>query len=255
MGKLLFPRRAIDAWISENSSGIAPYLTSERPNIFLGSHDPLLDWALREARCNIATNFGGSFDGVEQFQRNQGIATGLHIYNQEDKSWNVAYIEDKFKGAGVVLVEWALRQRGLLTKPETAGRIASVADLKGRRVVPRQKAAGSQMLLEVLLAQAGVDLDEIEFITAARTETDSALAVNEGKADAAFGLQAQAQQFGLAFVPIIRERFDLLINRRAYFEPPLQTLLEFCCSEEFSEKAKGMIGYDVSGAGRVRFNG
>ena len=76
----------------------------------------------------------------------------------------------------------------------------------------------------------------------------------EEKADAAFGLAALAEQYRLAFVPLITERFDLLVDRRAWFEPPLQTFLAFCRSTSFEAKANDMQGYDVAGLGRVHFN-
>ena len=64
-----------------------------------------------------------------------------------------------------------------------------------------------------------------------------------------------ARQLRLGFVPIMRERFDLLVDRRAWFEPPLQRLVALCASPAFAEKAGELGGYDVSGFGRVHFNG
>ena len=60
------------------------------------------------------------------------------------------------------------------------------------------------------------------------SENDAALAVRLGQVDAVFGAQSAAHSIGLGFVPVIRERVDLLVNRRSYFEPPLQKLLAFC---------------------------
>ena len=61
-GKLLFPRDAVLAWIDragENADEVR-----ERPPVVLGSHDPLLEWALRESGCGLASLFDGSLDGV-----------------------------------------------------------------------------------------------------------------------------------------------------------------------------------------------
>ena len=58
----------------------------------------------------------------------------------------------------------------------------------------------------------------------------------------------------LDFVPVVTERFDMMIDRRAWFEPPLQTFFAFCRSETFAAKAADMKGYDTTGLGRVRFN-
>ncbi len=254
-GKLLFPRQAVEAWITQRSSGQSAAVAPQRPNVVLGSHDPLLDWTLRESRSALATFLDGSLDGVERFARGEGIAAGLHVYLPETDGWNDAMVQDRFARDPVVLIEFAWRDRGLIVAPEQQAKIRNIEELRGRRVVPRQPEAGSQVLLAHLLEQHALVPDAVEFAAVARSETDAALAVLEGKADAAFGLRSLARQYGLAFVPIIRERFDLLVDRRAWFEPPLQRFVEFCRSAAFNSKAAELQGYDVSGFGRVRFNG
>lgn len=262
MGKLLFPRLAVEAWIAENSSGPArdrpagvaapqPF----RPNVFLGSHDPLLEWALREAGAGCATYFDSSLDGLARFANAEGFATGLHLYDAEADDWNASLVEDRFGRQPVVLIEWAWRSRGLVLAPELAGQVHSFADLRGKRIVPRQSSAGSQSLLDDLVAGAAFEAQDIVFIPAVRSETDAALAVLEGKADAAFGLAALARQYRLGFVPLLRERFDILIDRRAYFEPTMQRLLAFARSDGFAARAAELQGYDIRSLGFVRFNG
>ena len=253
MGKLLFPRRGVDAWLAANSSGLAAPV--ERPGVFLGSHDPLLEWALRESRCGLAMFFDSSLDGLERFAANEGIATGLHIFDGESGEWNAPAIAERHGQARVVLIEFAWRERGLIVPRGEALNFATADDLKGKRFAPRQPGAGSQQLFDHLLAQNGLSEDDIEFGPVSRTEVDAVLAVQAGKADATFGLQALAGQHELDFVPVIRERFDLLIDRRSWFEPPLQALAEFCRSDAFAEKADEFAGYDVAGFGQVHFNG
>ena len=253
MGKLLFPRRGVDAWLAANSSGGAAPV--ERPGVFLGSHDPLLEWALRESRCGLAMFFDSSLDGLERFAANEGIATGLHIFDGESGEWNAPAIAGRHGQARVVLVEFAWRERGLIVPRGEALNFATADDLKGKRFAPRQPGAGSQQLFDHLLAQNGLSEDDIEFCDVSRTEVDAVLAVQAGKADATFGLQALAGQHELDFVPVIRERFDLLIDRRSWFEPPLQALAEFCRGDAFAEKAGEFAGYDVAGFGQVHFNG
>lgn len=255
MGKLLFPRHAVNAWLAEKSSGFMPATAVQRPNVFLGSHDPLLEWALRDSRAGLATFFDSSLDGLERFARGEGVATGLHVFVPDADAWNVPLVRARFAREPVVLVEWAWRDRGLIIAPNETGQITGIDDLRGRRVVPRQSEAGSQRLLEHLLERAGLAPGAIEFTATARTETDAALAVLDGKADAAFGLFALARQCRLGFIPVIRERFDLLLDRRSWFEDPMQTLTHFCRSNPFLAKARELGGYDVSGLGRVHFNG
>ncbi len=254
LGKLLFRRVAIDAWLARHSGGE----TGEPavfPAVFLGSHDPLLEWALRESDSGIATFFDGSVDGLERFANAEGIATGLHIYDGETKQWNIPAVEHRFPGKPLVLVEWAWRERGLIVAPGNPAGLSGIADLEGKRVVPRQAEAGSQLLFDHLAAEAGLDATAIEFTRTTRSETDAALAVLDGQADTAFGLWSVARQYRLDFVPVVRERFDLLVWRSEWFEEPFQKFLELCWSDAFAEKVESLDGYNVGNLGLVHYNG
>jgi len=254
-GKLLFPRQAIDAWVAHHSSGPTSGRDARCAQVFLGSHDPLLEWSLRASGTELATFFDGSLDGLERFGRGAGVATGLHLYEPGSGDWNLAIVRARFGHAPVALLEFAWRERGLIVASGNESTFGHMAALKGQRVVPRQGASGSQVLLQHLMEQVGLDSSEVEWSETARTESEAALAVLEGKADAALGLRAIAEQLRLGFVPLLRERFDVLVDRAAWFDPPLQRLFDFCRSSAFLARAAELAGYDVSGFGRVHFNG
>lgn len=255
MGKLLFPRAAIDAWIAEHSSGHQVVANGDLPNVFLGSHDPLLEWALRESECGIASYFDGSTDGLKRFRNREGLATGLHLYDAASADWNTPIVSQTASDLSAVLVQWATRQRGLIVSADMSNSIHSIADLPGRRVVCRQAQSGAQVLFTHLLNQAGLASTDIELHHPVRTEADAALQVLEGRSDVSFGLQALAVQYGLGFVPVIEERFDLLIDRHCWFEPALQRFLNFCQTNAFQQRAREFVGYDTSAFGTVHFNG
>ena len=254
-GKLLFPRQAIDAWIARHSSGLDVTDTPVRPNVVAGSHDPLLEWALRESRAGLATYFDGSLDGLDQLAAGGALASALHIYDGVSGRWNVPVVVSRFAHQPVVLMEFAWRERGLVVASGRERSIKGIGDIRGQRVVPRQPEAGSQSLLLHLMGEHGVSLSDVDFTALARTETDAALAVAEGQADVALGLLGLARQLQLGFVSLINERFDLVIDRRSWFEPPLQRFQSFCRGRDFLDKAQSMSGYDVSGFGRIHFNG
>ncbi len=253
-GKLLFPRAAVLQWIT----GDQPVATDgrDRPAVVLGSHDPLLDWALRESGSGLAAFFDGSLDGLHRFAAGEGLAAGLHLPDRDGADWNVQAVADRFGSTAVVLAEWAWRQRGLVVADGNPMNIDGLADLPGKRVVSRQAAAGSHRLLDDLLEREKIKVASIRFVEpAAREETEAALAVLEGRADVAFGLECLAAKMQLHFIPVINERFDLLVDRRAWFETPFQAFLAFCRSETFIRRAADMRGYDISGHGTIHFNG
>ncbi|MCP4489464.1 MAG: helix-turn-helix transcriptional regulator [Gammaproteobacteria bacterium] len=251
-GKLLFPRQAIESWIKKSASGGESRQSSVRSNVILGSHDPLLEWAIRESRCGLASYFDSSLDGLERFSNNEGIATGLHVFDADTETWNIAVVESEFAHQAVVLVEWVKRQRGIIF--DQGKSISSLVDLQACSMVPRQPEAGSQVLLDTLLDKGNISHDEIHWLAPARSEVDAVLAVQESKADATFGLASLAAQYNLGFAPIIEERFDILVDRRAWFEPGWQSLIEFCRSEVFERRVGELMGYRLDGMFEVRFN-
>ena len=174
---------------------------------------------------------------------------------REALGWNQARVAARFSAMPVVLVEWAWRERGLIVQPENPLGIGALSDLAGKRVVPRQAEAGTQHLFRALADRAGLDAGAVSFAPPARSEQDVAVSVLNGHADAGLGLLSVAREYRLGFVPLARERFDLLVWRRSWFEPAFQTLLAFCRSEAFAARAEELGGYDIRGLGRVRFNG
>ena len=256
-GKLLFPRDGIEQWVARHSTGGAPdQQKAERPMVFVGSHDPLLDWALRESRSGIPTFFDGSLDGLRRMKAGEAAAAGLHLYDADSDSWNVKPVAESLADAEVVLLEWAWRERGLIVAPGNPEKISGLKDLKGKRLMPRQAEAGSQVLLEILLQRDGLAMSDLNLVEPpARSEVDLVATVADGQADAGFGLAGLARQFRLDFVPVMRERYDLVVSRRAYFLEPFQRFIDFCQGERFAAKAREMGGYDVSGARRVHYLG
>ncbi|EAU40802.1 DNA-binding protein, excisionase family [Fulvimarina pelagi HTCC2506] len=254
VGKLLFPAGEIAAWMGAARSG--PQVEDERrPLVLAGSHDPLLDWALRQSGSGLAAFFDGSCDGLERFANREAMACGLHLRGT-DGSWNVDAVAKRFSRDPVVLIEWARRECGLIVASGNPKAIAGLSDLPALRVARRQAGAGGSVHFEALLFEAGLDFEILDGPEAlARTEDDLARLVMEERADAAFGLRAVAAQFRLGFVPLAEDRFDLLVGRKAYFEPSFQRLTGFMRSPEFAERARTMAGYDVSRTGMVHFNG
>jgi len=252
MGKLLFPRAEITAWLAGSRSG--PHVAEPAlPPIIAGSHDPLLDWSLRESGSGLASFYDGSFDGLERLAARTAQAVGLHI--REAEGWNNASLLGAVGQAPVVLVEIARRQRGLLLAPGLTG-INDFSDLRGRRVILRQDSAASQRQFDEQLQTAGLTHNDIiALATRARTEEELAISLHDGKADVGFGLGALSGLFGLGFTPLGDERFDLAVWRRAWFDPPLQKLMTFLASPACAARAAEMGGYDLSGLGTIHHNG
>ncbi|MFY2826247.1 substrate-binding domain-containing protein [Ruegeria sp. MALMAid1280] len=252
MGKLLFPRAEVIAWLSASRTG--PQVAEPPlPPIVAGSHDPLLDWALRESGSGLATYYDGSFDGLNRLKVRSAQAAVLHIHEKD--GFNTQALHDKLGEAPIVLYEIAQRRRGLLLASGVTG-ISDFADLKGRRVILRQDSAASQRLFDMQLETQDLTREDLDALpTCARTEEELAIALHDSKAEAGFGLGALAGLYDLGFVPTHSERLDLAIWRRAYFDDPMLKLLGFVQSDRFTTRAAEFGGYDLSGLGTIHHNG
>jgi excisionase family DNA binding protein len=257
-GKWLFPKSLIDLWLLRSTEFQAEFETVlAPPPVIAGSHDPLLEWAVREADCGLALRFEGSLAGLEQLASRQALACGLHVFEPLQGGHNIDLVRHTLADYPVVALEWAWREQGLIVASGNPLAIADVTDLAARRArfVDRQPGAGSHLLLEHLLAARGLALADLPIdLPPARSETEVAQTVFAGKADAGLGIAAVARQFRLDFVPLHRERYDLVIGRRDYFESAFQKLLAFVHSPRFAQQAADLQGYDIGGLGRVVYN-
>lgn len=258
-GKLLFPRKEIESWLGAGtrSQGGEEHPAGQeggRPLVMAGGHDPLLEWALRESRSGIAAFFDGALDGVERAAAGGCIAAGLHIPDGE--GWNVAAVEQRLGAEPWVLLEWVRRSRGLMSRPGLPRPPGSLRQARGLRFQARQPEAGSELVLDRLLKAEKMSRADLTFSdTIERTETDLAMAIATGRAEVGLGIEAAARQFQLDFVPLVEERFDLLVWRKAYFDPPFQKFMAFCRGSALPARARALGGYDLSGFGCVHFNG
>lgn len=254
-GKLLFDLAEVERWLARSASGG----TARRglpPPTLAGSHDPLLDWAVRESRCGLALLTQGSLDGLERLSRGEVAGALMHLPSGDVADFNRAEADARLRGCNVALVEWGRREQGLLVARGNPKKIRAVADLakRGVTVAARQAGAGSAALLDRLLARDGIDRKRLRIGPTAMGENDLAMAVKSGEADVGLGARAAARPLGLDFVPLVVERLDLGVSRAAWFEPPLRALFAFARGRRFAEHAQALGGYDIAGLGTVTWN-
>jgi excisionase family DNA binding protein len=255
-GKLLFPRSLVDAWVIRHVEGAAGLIAP--PPVAAGSEDPLLLWALRESGSELAVLGGGSEDGLRRLVEGRCTLAGLHIVDSATGTYNVAAARAVAGLADLVLIAWAWREQGLLTVPGNPLRLTSLADVaaRGARLVQRQEGAGAQTLLRHLLAAIRLRPEDLPPIgQRASTGAEVATTIADGGADCGLATAAAARRFRLGFVPLHRERFDLAMRRRDYFEPALQKLMALTRRPAFAAKAADLGGYDVGETGAVILNG
>jgi putative molybdopterin biosynthesis protein len=254
-GRWLFPKPALDRWLAAGLPSALAHAAA--PPIVGGSHDPLLDWALRESGSELASLPEGSEAGLRRLARGEVAAAAIHLHrlDGDDEHANSEALASTSGLHDGVLIAFARREQGLLVasgNPLRLGDVGSIARSRARLAL-RPAGAGAQLLLLALVARAGFALDELALLKpACPTGPDIAQAVRAGRADCGIATRAVAQTAGLDFVPLVWERFDLALRQRSYFLPGPQALFKFIGTAAFRERADELGGYDVSEAGAVR---
>lgn len=256
-GKWLFPVAEIDRWVEgRRETGPTP-APARVPNVLAGSRDPFLDWCVGESGSGLALSGGGSLSGLRQMAAGEAVACGIHMLDPTTGRYNEAAILEELADLDVVAVEWVRREQGLVLAPGNPLGLTGAGDLarSGLRVAVRPEGSGAHILLRHLLAEHGLSIGTLNLSgPPARTGFDVGLAVLEGAADVGLATRAVATRLRLGFVPLAWERFDLVVRRWHYFEPPVQALMTFARSDAARAKAAALEGYDLSGHGAVRYN-
>lgn len=259
-GRWLFPKAELDHWLASSVSRPAGMASPEPAAIVGGSHDPLLEWALRESGSGLATLAVGSEAGLKRFAAGDTVAAAIHLHALEDAEAdaNVGAMKARGDLQDAVLIGFCRREQGFLLAPGNPLKITGIDDVlaKHARIALRPEGAGAQLLLLALLHRAKAPLDRLAAVSPpSPTGPDIAQAIRAGRADTGIATRAVAVAAGLDFMPIVWEPFDLLIRQRDYFRPPLQKLMRFLGSDELKARAREMGGYDLADCGRVRFAG
>lgn len=255
-GKLLFPRQQIDLWVLSHLEGDQAQRSSV-PLVVAGSQDPLLEWAIRESGSDLAMLCQGSGDGVRRLLDGKAMLAGIHLLDPTTQRYNDPSALGLSGMRDLLMVHWAKRRQGLLLPVDNPLKMTGLSDLKRPpiRVAHRQPEAGAARLLNCLLQQAGISSSALNWVPhASLSEDDLALSICQGEADVGLGVEAAAHRQQLAFIPLHNEPFDLVMQRRSYFEPSFQRLLAFTHQARFAERATQLGGYDISELGKISYN-
>jgi molybdate-binding protein len=155
-----------------------------------------------------------------------------------------------------VLIAFSSREQGLVVANRNPLKIKAIEDVVSRRarMAMRPPGAGAQLLLTALLHRAKIDPERLSTVTPpCPTGPDIAQAIRAGRADCGIASRSVANATGLDFIPLIWERFDILMRQRDFFRTPLQALVRFLKSPALAARANELGGYDVSQAGEIRY--
>jgi len=231
----------------------------ERTIVAIGSHDLTLDLLSSELSkahtgLSLSSSNVGSLGGLIALQRGEAHLAGSHLLDEETGEYNVSYIRRYLPGKSVVLVNLVYRDQGLIVPKGNPRGLRGLPDLLHPDVsfVNRQRGAGTRVLLDYQLQQMGASSDQIQgYAREEYTHLAVAAAVSGGTADTGLGILAAARALDLDFVPLLKERYDLVILRDVYDSDLIQPLLALIRGPEFRQLVEALGGYDASQMGEV----
>ena len=227
--------------------------------VVIGSHDPLLDelgdfMHIANNDVFMSSAHVGSMGGVMAVRRGEAHAAGCHLLDTETGKYNVSFVKKYFPKGGVKLVRCVGRQQGLMVAAGNPLGIEKFADIakENLRYVNRQKGSGTRILTDFLCKQDKIDTDTIYgYDREELTHNSVAVQIASGSADAGMGIYSAARLYGLDFIPICVEEYDLLIPDKCWDTPQVQQMLAALKSREFQEKLLAMGGYTLDRPGEV----
>jgi putative molybdopterin biosynthesis protein len=171
----------------------------------------------------------------------------MHLLD-EDGSYNLPYLRRSLPGEDLVILTLAGREQGVISRDGLG-----LENLSEARFVNRQKGSGTRILLDHLLEQSGIPPASIAgYDRELTTHLAVALAVKTGEADAGLGVYSAAKAFGLSFVPVAQEEYELVFRGESWEDPRVEALASAVTSSPFRDALERLGGYDLSLNGRLR---
>jgi putative molybdopterin biosynthesis protein len=237
---------------------LVPEAEMERTIVCVGSHDNTLDLLTNELMglaepFRLASTHVGSMGGLTALRSGAAHLAGCHLFDPETADYNFPFLAKYLPGLDLLVVNLAIRHQGLITAKGNPKGIRGVEDLARPDLsfINRQRGAGTRILLDHHLKQADIAPDSVKGYDK-EEYTHMAVAVNvlSGAVDCGLGIFAAAKALNLDFVPLARERYDLIIPRKFADDPKIATILDLIRSEALQAKIRNLGGYDTDLTGK-----
>jgi putative molybdopterin biosynthesis protein len=231
----------------------------ERTVVAIGSHDLVLDVAASALRAadpliTLASSNVGSLGGLVALRDGLCHLAGSHLLDPATGEYTLPYLDRIFgSDPELAVVRLVHRDQGLLVAPGNPLGLTGIADLTrpGLRYVNRQRGAGTRVLLDHELGRLGIDPAAVSgYSREEHTHLGVAAAVAAGGADTGLGIQAAARAFGLDFVPVAREPYDLVLRPEALVDGVLAPLWALLEQPDFRAEVEKLGGYSCAETGR-----
>jgi len=199
--------------------------------------------------------FIGSYDALMLLYKNMVTVASSHLWDSGTDEYNVPYIKSLLPGTPAVVINLTYRMQGLYVQKGNPKIIKSWEDFRRDDIamINREYGAGSRVLLDENLRLLGIYGSSVKgYATEGQTHLAVASAVSGGKADVAVGIEKIARQVdNIDFIPMKKERYDLVVKKEHIDTPEIQTMMNIIGSAAFKQEFGNIGGYDTVDMGKV----
>ncbi len=216
----------------------------------LSSHIEKLAPSTRTLRSYI-----GSYNSlVALYQGHVQVATA-HLWDGDTGDYNLPYVRRLLPGIPTIIIHLTARIQGFYVAKGNPKNIHTWADLSqpDLTIINREKGSGSRILLDEHLRLLGINSASINgYQRESQSHFAVASTVGRGGADVAVGQEKVASQIkDIDFIPLQKERYELVIKKEDYHSAPVQTIIKILRSEEFRQEFEGIDGYYIEEMGNI----
>ncbi|TCT16768.1 putative molybdopterin biosynthesis protein [Natranaerovirga pectinivora] len=197
----------------------------------------------------------GSYNSLtELYYGNVQVATA-HLWDGDTGEYNIPYVRRLLPGIPAVIIHLTYRMQGFYVAKGNPKNINTWSDLSRQdiTIINREKGAGSRVLLDEHLRLLGIKGNTIKGYTReSHSHLTAASTVGRGGADVAVGYEKIASQVNsVDFIPLQKERYELVIKKEDMETPGIIAMLEILNSDKFKMEFKDIGGYEISEMGNV----
>lgn len=225
--------------------------------LMVGSHDNSLDLLgdalmARKEPVHLSSNHVGSMGGFTALKLGHCLCAGMHVFDPQSGDFTFPFIPSLLPQTPVNVLNLAIRQQGLIVPKGNPLGIKTLTDLTRVRFINRQRGSGTRILFDWMLQQAGITPQAINGY-AKEEYTHMALAMNilMGEADAGLGIYAAAKALDLDFIPLVKERYDIVIPKAFWDDPRIAAMRDIIQSSVFKQQLEGLGGYECQITGQL----
>ncbi|MGC5775022.1 substrate-binding domain-containing protein [Paenibacillus pabuli] len=202
-------------------------------------------------------SFMGSLDGLISMYRGESDLVSTHLLDGDTGEYNLPYIRKILIGWSYVVVNLLTRPAGLYVQRGNPRGLQNWTDLKQPelRLANREKGSGARVLLDEQLRLHGIPASQlIGYDVEETSHMGVAAKVSSGEADVGIGSEKAAKLVGqVDFIPLVQERYDLVMLRKQGNEAWTESVLRILQSPEFRQELQSFEGYDVSRTGEILY--